>query len=79
VEYEELAGSTRNDKAVSLIEYLQRNGRLTDLVTQCRQLRPRTTWPDMASIETNSNLPGTNQLITAIQDWALPVLMDSKL
>ena len=68
VEYEELAGSTRSDKAVSLIEYLQRNGRLTDLVTQCRQLRPRTTWPDMASIETNSSLPGTNQLITAIQD-----------
>lgn len=68
VEYEELAGSTRSDKVVSLIEYLQRNGRLTDLVTQCRQLRPRTTWPEVAHIEPYSDQSGHTQLTPSIQD-----------
>lgn len=57
VEYEELAGSTRSDKAVSLIEYLQRNGRLTDLITPCRQLRPQTVWPEVTGIESFSSPP----------------------
>lgn len=68
VEYEELAGSTRSDKAVSLIEYLQRNGRLTDLITQCRQLRPRTTWPEVTHIESTSNTPDYGQPNSPIQD-----------
>lgn len=68
VEYEELAGFTRSDKAVSLIEYLQRNGRLTDLITQCRQLRPRNSWPEVVHIEPHSDPLGHDQLTPPIQD-----------
>ena len=68
IEYEELAGSNRSDKVVSLIEYSQRNGRLTNLIAECRQLSPRTSWPDMVAIETNSDPSGQDQLIPSIQD-----------
>lgn len=68
VEYEELTGSTRSDKAVSLIEYLQRNGRLPELITQCRQLRPSTIWPDVAHIKPYSDPIGHGKLTPSIQD-----------
>lgn len=68
VEYEELVGSTRSDKVVSLIEYLMRNGRLTDLVTQCRQLRPYTTWPEVVHIEPYTDPALHGQLTPSIQD-----------
>ena len=68
VEYEELAGSTRSDKALSLIDYLRRHGRLPDLITKCRQLRPRVTWLEVAHIESPSNTPDYGQPTSPIQD-----------
>ncbi|MBE2202333.1 MAG: hypothetical protein IAE79_27225 [Anaerolinea sp.] len=47
VEFDELPGATRSDKALALIDYLQRHGRLPDLITRCRQLRPHAAWPEM--------------------------------
>lgn len=54
VEYEELPGSTRSDKALALIGYLQRYGRFSDLIKQCRQLRPNIDWPDIIETELTS-------------------------
>ncbi len=54
VEYEDLPGSTRSDKALALIGYLQRYGRLPDLIKQYRQLRPKAHWPEITATELSS-------------------------
>lgn len=57
IEDEELTGSTRSDKALSLTTYLQRRGRLPDLLTRCYQLRPQAIWPEVTGIESFSSPP----------------------
>lgn len=40
INYEDLAGQTRTDKARELVEYCERHGRLSDLWQQIKKLRP---------------------------------------
>jgi hypothetical protein len=40
IEYENLGGDNKSAKARELVAYCQRHGRLTELETTCRRLRP---------------------------------------
>ena len=45
VDYENLPGKAKSDKARELIAFLDRRGRLAELVQRCHQLRPNAPWP----------------------------------
>ncbi len=49
VDYENLGGSIKIDKCRELVTYLQRRGRLSELVECCQQLRPNLAWHKIAS------------------------------
>lgn len=68
VEFDELPGATRSDKALALIDYLRRHGRLPELVTRCRQLRPTAAWPDMGEGERPLAPPPAMPSTTPIRD-----------
>ena len=44
IDYESVAGSTRDAKARELISYLQRRNRLHELISLCRARRPSVSW-----------------------------------
>jgi hypothetical protein len=44
VDFEDLAGVGKNDKARELVNYLYRRGRIVELTRQIQQLRPNITW-----------------------------------
>ncbi len=46
VEYEDLAGRIKRDKARELVTMLDRHGRLPDLISLAEQLRPKIKWQD---------------------------------
>jgi hypothetical protein len=48
IDFENLPGMGRADKARELIAYAERHGRLSELVAECRRLRPQIAWPDEA-------------------------------
>lgn len=59
VDYENLPGKTKGDKARELIAFLERRGRVSELVQACRQLRPNAPWEsefDKEDLQT-SNMP----------------------
>ena len=45
IEFEDLSGETKSTKALSLIEFADRRGRLDDLVRYVMRLRPNVEWP----------------------------------
>ena len=47
IEYENLDGSTLNDKTRELVEFCKRHNRLPELVTRCKELRSRISWQDV--------------------------------
>ncbi|MCP4428785.1 MAG: protein kinase [Chloroflexi bacterium] len=49
VNYENLSGDTLQNKAGALIRYCRRHGLLSELMAQCRKLRPHVAWPDGGS------------------------------
>ncbi|MEM7335075.1 MAG: SUMF1/EgtB/PvdO family nonheme iron enzyme [Chloroflexota bacterium] len=61
IPYEELAGDTLSIKVQELILFCKRANLLNLLLYQCRQLRPKQSWPDLTdtALETNlfENLP----------------------
>lgn len=48
IPYDNLPGDTLSDKARELISYARRHGRLAELTTSLRQLRPRANWQGKA-------------------------------
>ena len=44
IEYENLGGSTLNDKTRELVAFCKRHNRLPELVVRCKELRPRISW-----------------------------------
>jgi hypothetical protein len=44
IEYENLAGETREAKARELVIYCERNGQINQLIKLCRDLRPKAKW-----------------------------------
>lgn len=49
IQYDNLPGGTVATKARELTEYCRRHGRLDDLVTNCRKLRPHVLWTNVES------------------------------
>ena len=47
VPFEDLDGRNKRDKALALIKYLERRGRLSELIALCRDLRPNVEWLDL--------------------------------
>lgn len=45
VDYENLSGDTKLGKARELILEMERQGRLSELIERCRQVRPNLVWP----------------------------------
>ncbi len=44
IEYENIEGNTKSNKARSLVKHCKRTGQLAQLVEQCKQLRPSIRW-----------------------------------
>jgi hypothetical protein len=44
IDYENLEGNTKDEKARELVIYCQRNGLLPKLLLQCQQVRPNVVW-----------------------------------
>ena len=70
INYEELRGETLTAKAQALVEYSLRHNKLTDLVAQCRQLRPTAAWPDMRPAASDS--PFTTYFHQTIANLSAP-------
>ena len=46
VDYEGLSGQNKTDKARELVEFMQRHGRIQEVITQARHLRPHVSWTE---------------------------------
>jgi hypothetical protein len=51
IDFEDLAGDTREGKARELILYSGRHACLSDLVRRCRELRPKEDWPPADQVQ----------------------------
>jgi hypothetical protein len=61
VEYEDLSGDSKTAKCIELILYLQRRGRLADLVTACENARPNVDWRELGGFAlSNAFLQGAS-------------------
>ncbi len=47
IDYESLGGETKETKALELISYMKRHGRMTELLQYCASAFPRHTWPQI--------------------------------
>lgn len=78
MDYEMLPGSTKGDKARELVAYLWRRGRLADLTSVGRELRPQVAWPDVAQIaspettETAAKMPDSDGVAAPAMTSANP-------
>lgn len=50
INFENLAGSTLNDKTLELVRYCQRHRRLNELLALLSELRPMVDWPEPAGV-----------------------------
>lgn len=48
--YEDLPGEGKSNKARELVTYLARRQRLSELIIQCRRLRPHAAWPPVNAV-----------------------------
>ena len=57
IDYENLAGTNKADKARELMLYLDRRDRLLEILKICQQLRPNVTWvsPDTPLVNPNED------------------------
>lgn len=53
INFENLAGSTLNDKTLELVRYCQRHRRLIELLALLSELRPMVDWPEPAEVVTS--------------------------
>ena len=58
IDYQRLEGNEKGAKVVALILYVERRGRVDDLLQACRRLRPGHAWPQ--------------SLVAAARDTSLP-------
>ena len=54
IEYESIAGNTKEDKARELITHCFRHGILDTLVNRCRELRPHVDWNEFTTSEVST-------------------------
>jgi hypothetical protein len=53
IDYDDLPGSSKADKARELVLYCERHGRLDDLIKRCRTLRSNVDWPDPLPLDSD--------------------------
>jgi hypothetical protein len=53
IDFENLPGQMKSDKARELVAHAQRHGRLADVISQVRRLRPLVAWPTVSRSEAN--------------------------
>lgn len=56
VDYENVSGDTKADKAREIVELFERENRLGELVDYCRGVRPEANWPDVTDLEQAARL-----------------------
>jgi nucleoside phosphorylase len=75
IDYENLPGQGKGDKARELIAYAQRHGRLASVISQARRLRPNADWQSvaqtLASNPAKSASSGTEQAARAAGNTAV--------
>ena len=76
LDYESLSGTSKVGKSGALVQQAARNGKIIDLVQQCRTLRPEANWNDVGvAAATNAQqflfVPDDQPLINASPDRAL--------
>lgn len=57
MDYDELAGETKSDKARELVKAAYKNGRVPDVVQQCEEVRPNVVWNQPAGSCRQGELP----------------------
>lgn len=62
IDYENLPGIGKEDKARELIAYAVRHGRLSELEEECRRLRPNANWPVVNELSPSGQKPGSAAL-----------------
>jgi hypothetical protein len=65
LDFEDLPGETRKDKARELVIYCQQHGLLMSLVNQCQKLRPHLSWQDILTGTPATTQPQQRQLEAA--------------
>lgn len=61
IDYEDLPGASKADKARELILYLERRDQLPQMLAICRRLRPNVNWDDEATAPATSAAPSNGQ------------------
>lgn len=75
VEYEDVMGAGKRDKARELVTQMDRHGRIADLLTQVTALRPKVAWQDAP--QQSGSVPIVSQLnIAVVVDIARPTARD---
>ena len=64
---------TRGERMREFVKYCQHNGRLPDLITLCRQLRPQQEWPDPALLGSDAELLGEPVTLLYFEPETMPV------
>ncbi len=75
VNYEDLAGSGKREKARELVTLMDRHGRLPDLITLTSQLRPKIKWQDPPQQAEKSDIVAKLD-VAIVVDIARPTIRD---
>lgn len=75
VEYQDLEGSAKRDKARELVTYMQRHGRLSELISRVAALRSNVTWQDKPQRADGTDIVSRLD-VAVLVDVARPTLLD---
>ena len=69
IAYDDLPARGKANKARELVGFLERNGRLPELITLCRQKHPRVAWPARFFIGYNSHVEPDKTLAATLRQF----------
>ncbi len=64
VPYEDLPGPSKSEKVIDLISYMERRGRLVEMVVMCQQSRPHVDWPEFTTDQPPAAAPMSPAMVT---------------
>ncbi|MCP4426510.1 MAG: response regulator [Chloroflexi bacterium] len=56
IDFENISGQNKNERIIELILYCERNQCLQELLSLCREIRPKVIWPDISKLQ-NAHFP----------------------
>jgi len=74
VDYDDLPSATKINQSQDLILYLERTGRLDELIARCRQLRPNVKWDDLGHVTGTGDLRSLEVPVTSVRSKPKPDL-----